>query len=115
MLHAEEDHTISAVINFGGAAGSWKRSPQLRERLISAARKITAPVFFVFAANDYTTLPAEVLHAELARANASVHRLKIYPPFGETVQEGHHIVYIAIPTWERDVIDFLNTNTTPRK
>ena len=118
MLHAEEDPTIRAVINFGGATGSWNRSPQLRERLISAARKITVPVFFVYAANDYTTLPAEVLSAELARAqpaNAKVHRLKIYPPLGETVQEGHHLIYISIPTWERDVIDFLNTHTAPRK
>ena len=116
LLHAEEDPTIRAVINFGGAAGSWKRSPQLRERLISAARKITVPVFFVFAANDHTTLPAEVLHAELARArpnNSTVHHLKIYPALGETVQEGHHLIYISIPTWERDVIDFLNTHTKP--
>jgi carboxymethylenebutenolidase len=117
MLHAEADPTIRAVINFGGGAGSWNRLPQLRERLISAARKITVPVFFVYAANDYTTLPAEVLSAELARAqpaNAKVHRLKIYPPLGETVQEGHHLIYISIPTWERDVIDFLNIHTTPR-
>lgn len=117
MVHAEEDPTIRAVINFGGGAGSWNRSPQLRERLISAARKITVPVFFVYAANDYTTLPAEVLSAELARArpaNANVHRLKIYPALGETAQEGHHLIYLSIPTWERDVIDFLNTHTAPR-
>jgi carboxymethylenebutenolidase len=117
MVHAEEDPTIRAVINFGGGAGSWNRSPQLRERLISAARKITVPVFFVYAANDYTTLPAEVLSAELARArpaNAQVHRLKIYPALGETAQEGHHLIYLSIPTWERDVIDFLNTHTAPR-
>jgi dienelactone hydrolase len=117
MLHAEEDPTIRAVINFGGGAGSWNRSPLLRERLISAARKITVPIFFVYAANDHTTLSGEVLHAELARARPdkpTVHRLKIYPPFGETVQEGHHIIYIAIPTWERDVFDFLNTHSAPR-
>lgn len=116
MVHAEEDPTVRAVINFGGGAGSWNRSPQLRERLISAARKITVPVFFVFAANDHTTLSAEVLFAELQRAkpgNATAHRLKIYPAFGETAQEGHHLIYLSIPTWERDVIDFLNTHTTP--
>jgi dienelactone hydrolase len=122
MLHAEEDPTIRAVINFGGAAGSWNRSPQLRERLISAARKITIPVFFIYAANDYTTLPGEVLSSELARRRSgdartksgNVHRLKIYPPYGQTVQEGHHLVYLAIPTWERDVFDFLNSHTAPR-
>jgi carboxymethylenebutenolidase len=117
MLHAEEDPTIRAVINFGGAAGSWKRSPQLRERPISAACKITVPVFFVFATNDHTTLPAEVLHAELARArptNSTVHRLKIYPPLGETAQEGHHFIYLSIPTWENDVFAFLDTHTARR-
>jgi dienelactone hydrolase len=117
MLHAEEDPTIRAVINFGGGAESWNRSAQLRERLISAARKITVPVFFVFAANDHTTLSAEVLFAELQRAkrsNATAHRLKIYPALGETAQEGHHLIYLSIPTWERDVFDFLQKHTAPK-
>jgi carboxymethylenebutenolidase len=123
MLHAEEDPTIRAVINFGGAAGSWNRSPQLRERLISAARKITMPVLFIYAANDYTTLPGEVLSAELARRrsgdaaihSSNVHRLKIYPAFGETVQEGHHLVYLSIPAWEQDVFAFLDFHIGPLK
>lgn len=117
MLHAEEDATIRAVINFGGGAGSWNRSSQLRERLISAARKTTVPVFFVFAANDYTTLPGKILSAEMANAgsDAKTSRLKIYPSLGETAQEGHHLIYLSIPTWTRDVIDFLNIHTAPQK
>ena len=116
MVHAEEDQTIRAVISFGGAAGSWNRSPQLRERLISAARKLTTPVLFVFAANDHTTLPAEVLSAEMGRGkpNAKV-QVKIYPAFGTTVQEGHHLIYLSIPTWEQDVFAFLKSHNAPRK
>jgi dienelactone hydrolase len=113
MLLAERDPSIRAVINFAGGAGSWTRSAYLRERLISAARKLTTPVFYIHAANDYSTRPGEVLDAELARLNKP-HRLKIFPAYGVTVNEGHNFIYLSIATWERDVFAFLDEHTAPR-
>jgi dienelactone hydrolase len=107
MLIAEHDPSVRAVINFGAAAGSWNRSAYLRERLIAAARKLTVPIFLIYAANDYSTAPGEVLDGELAK-RGNVHRLTIYPPFGRTATEGHSLIYLSMATWERDVFAFLD-------
>lgn len=112
MLLAERDPSIRALVNFGGGAGSWVRSSYLRERLISAARKLTTPVFYVLAANDYSTAPGEVLISELSRSGKS-HRLKVYPAFGKTTGEGHSLIYLSESTWERDVFTFLDAHTSP--
>jgi carboxymethylenebutenolidase len=39
LLAAERDNTLRAAVTFAAAAGSWERSPELRERLRSAAEK----------------------------------------------------------------------------
>jgi dienelactone hydrolase len=113
MLMAEREPSIRAIISFGGAAASWGRSAYLRERLMSAAQKLNTPVFFIQAANDYSTLPSELLDAELERQGKQ-HRLKIYPSFGQTVNEGHNLIYLSMTTWQRDVFDFLNRHTSSR-
>lgn len=114
LLLAAEDSRIRAVIIFGGAAGSWERSSYLRESLTAAVRKISMPVFCVYAENDYSTAPAKVLDSQL-QARGAVHRLEIYPAFGRTQSEGHNIIYLSMPTWERDVFDFLNEHTASRR
>ncbi len=35
-------------------------------------------------------------------------RVQIYPPIGKTPAEGHDLVHVAVPTWERDVFAFLD-------
>jgi dienelactone hydrolase len=110
LLLAERDHSLRAVVDFAGAAASWPRSTYLRERLISAANKLTAPVFFIHAANDYSTTPGEVLDSELARLGKT-HRLKVFPAFGQTVNEGHNFIFFSVRTWERDVFAFLDEHT----
>lgn len=116
FLLAEEDRSIRAIINFGGAAASWNRSPPLRERLIAATRKLKTPVFSIYAANDYSTAPGKVLEAELSKMR-KVNRLKIFPPFGQTEREGHHLIYLSIESWENDVFTFLDevVGRQPRK
>jgi carboxymethylenebutenolidase len=47
LLAAERDTTIRAAVAFAGAAGSWERSPELRERLVSAIRKINAAIMLI--------------------------------------------------------------------
>ncbi|HKE58007.1 MAG TPA: hypothetical protein VKB46_14940, partial [Pyrinomonadaceae bacterium] len=82
-----------------------------RDRLIQATRNLTAPVFFIHAANDYSTDPGKLLDAELAR-QGKAHQLQIYPPFGSTTTEGHGLIYLSIATWENDVFAFLEQHTS---
>jgi len=44
LLAAERDNTIRAAMTVSAAAGSWERSPELRERLLTAVDKTTAPI-----------------------------------------------------------------------
>jgi dienelactone hydrolase len=107
MLVAERDPSIRAIVNFGGGAGSWNRSPILRDRLIAAARKLQTPVLYIQAANDYSTAAGEVLSSELQRLGKP-HRLQTYRAFGKTAAEGHNILYLSIKTWQQDVFEFLD-------
>jgi dienelactone hydrolase len=109
LLAAERDSTIRAVVTFGAAANSWERSPELRERLLTAVRKTSAPIMLIHAANDYSTAAGSALAAELDRLQQP-HLLKIYPSVGQTVDDGHNMLYKAIPQWEGDVFKFLDEN-----
>jgi len=44
LLAAERDPTIRAAVSFAGAAGSWQRSAELRDRLLAAFAKRTQPL-----------------------------------------------------------------------
>jgi hypothetical protein len=103
---AERDSSLQAVIDFGGAAASWPRSPTLRARLLTAATRITVPTFFIHAANDYSVAPGTVMDSALA-ARGVRHQLRIYPALGASSEQGHSLVYLAIPSWEGDVFAFL--------
>jgi carboxymethylenebutenolidase len=107
LLAGERDSTVRAVVTFGAAANSWERSPELRERLLAAVRKTSAPIMLIHAANDYDTTAGTALGAELDRLHKP-HLLKIYPAVGQTADDGHNMVYEAIPQWEGDVFGFLD-------
>ena len=107
LLVAERDQTLRAAVNFAGAAGSWDDSPDLRRRLIAAVSRLTVPVLFVYAANDFSVAPGKVLDAEMTR-RSKIHRLKLFPSFGKTPEEGHGFVYLAIASWQHDVFAFLD-------
>jgi carboxymethylenebutenolidase len=109
LLAAERDGTVRAVVTFGAAANSWERSPELRERLLTAVRKASAPIMLIHAANDYSTAAGTALGAELDRLHKP-HLLKIYPPVGQSTDDGHNLLYLAIPQWEPDVFKFLDDN-----
>lgn len=100
-------HSIRAAVVFAPAAGSWEGSPMLRDRLLAAVRQTSAPVFFVFAANDYSIAPGKALDAEMARAGRS-HRLKIYRRVGSIPREGHDFIHQRVSSWETDVFEFLS-------
>jgi len=107
LLAAERDNTIRAAVTVSAAAGSWQRSAELRERLLRAVDKSTAPIMLIQAANDYSTAPSYALSDELKRLHKP-HLLKIYPPVGKTSDDGHNVLYLAIPQWEHDVFEFLD-------
>jgi carboxymethylenebutenolidase len=107
LLAVEQDNTIRAAVTFAAAANSWERSPELRNRLLVAADKATAPIMLIQAVNDYSTAPSYALADELERLHKP-HLLKIYPPIGQTSEDAHNFIYLAIPRWEHDVFGFLD-------
>jgi carboxymethylenebutenolidase len=107
LLAAERDNTLRAAVAFAAAANSWERSGELCDRLLAAVDKATVPIMLIHAANDYSTAPGYALAGELERLHKP-HLLKIYPPVGRTSEEGHNLLYLAIPQWEDDVLKFLD-------
>lgn len=73
---------MRAGVIFSAAGCSWDQSPELRGRLLEAARRTTVPLFFIHAENDYSTNSGKALDAELARLGKP-HRLRIYPPVAD--------------------------------
>jgi dienelactone hydrolase len=107
LLAAERNNRLRAALTFAAAANSWEHSPELRERLLTAVDKTTAPILLIQASNDYSTAPSYALADELERLHKT-HLLKIYPPVGQTSEDGHNFLYLAIPQWEHDVFKFLD-------
>ena len=112
LLAVERDATVRAAVAFDGAALTWERSSEVRERLLTAVRKASSPIMFIQAANDYSTAPSRAMSDELKRLHKP-HVLKILPPVDQTPDEGHNAVYMATPDWESDVFKFLDENLKP--
>ena len=108
MLLAEREPNLRSVVVFSGAGYSFDRSPELRARLLTAIDRITATVFFIHAENDYS-LSGEVLDARRERIGKP-HRLKIYPPIGHTMDDGHDFLHLGVSIWESDVFALLDEN-----
>jgi carboxymethylenebutenolidase len=107
ILMAEREPGLRAVVIFSAAGYSFDRSPELRERLLAALSRLAAPTFFIHAANDYSLSSGKVLDARL-EALDKPHRLKIYPPLGRTVDDGHDFLHLGVSTWEPEVFAFLD-------
>lgn len=107
LIQAEREPNLRAVLSFSGSGYSWERSPELRERLYAAVARIKAPVFFIHAENDYSLRPGKEMDARLAELGKP-HRLKIYPPIGKTLEDGHGFMYLGVSIWEPDVFAFLD-------
>jgi carboxymethylenebutenolidase len=109
VLLAEREPNLRAVVVFSGAGYSFDRSPALRARLLTAIDRIAAPVFFIHAENDYSLSSGKVLDARREQIGKP-HRLKIYPPIGQTVDDGHDFLHLGVNIWEPDVFPFLDEN-----
>jgi carboxymethylenebutenolidase len=109
VLMAEREPNLRAVVVFSGAGYSFDRSPELRARLLAAVDHIAASVFFIHAENDYSLSSGKVLDARRQQIGKP-HRLKIYPPIGHTVDDGHDFLHLGVNIWEPDVFAFLDEN-----
>lgn len=109
VLLAEREPNLRAVVIFSGAGYSFDRSPELRTRLLAAVGHIAAPVFFIHAENDYSLSSGKVLDACREQLGKQ-HRLKIYPPIGHTLDDGHDFLHLGVDIWEPDVFAFLDEN-----
>ena len=109
LLLAEREPHLRAVVVFSGAGYSFDRSPELRTRLLAAVDHIAAPIFFIHAENDYSLSSGKVLDARREQLGKQ-HRLKIYPPIGHTLDDGHDFLHLGVNIWEPDVFSFLDEN-----
>lgn len=106
--NADRKLGLRAAVDFAGAAETWKTSIALQERMRRAVHKATVPVMFVQARNDYDTAPSYALAGEL-RELGKPHKLSIYPPYGNSVREGHGEFCMrgGADVWAQDVLAFL--------
>jgi dienelactone hydrolase len=106
LLAASKSSRFRCVVEFAGAAMNWDRTPGLRRLMLAAAGKLTQPVFFIQAANDYSIRPTLELAASL-EGTGKIAQSKIYPPFGINNHEGHLLESRGPAVWSEDVRQFL--------
>ncbi|MEJ1960008.1 MAG: dienelactone hydrolase family protein [Gammaproteobacteria bacterium] len=94
-----------AAVDASGGAQTW--SPELRTRLVEAVKHAQAPIFFFQAENDFTLAPTHLLGEAMSEAGKpSV--VKIYAPFGTSMEDGHSFAWRGSQIWAEDVFRFLN-------
>jgi dienelactone hydrolase len=110
VLGAERGNYCAAIDSAGGAM-SWAQAPDLQSRMARAVRNANAPIFFFQAANDYDLSPSKTLSAVMKDARKT-YEVKIYPPYGNSTQDGHTFGYFGSAVWADDVFRFLNHHCT---
>jgi carboxymethylenebutenolidase len=100
-----------AAVDSAGAAQTWADSPQVQTLMIRAVRNARIPIFFFQAENDWDLSPSRVLGAAMQAAGKS-YKLKIYPAFGASKQDGHTFGYFGASVWGDDVFKFLAEHCT---
>jgi dipeptidyl aminopeptidase/acylaminoacyl peptidase len=106
VLGAERTHDCAAIDSAGGAQ-SWPQAPELQSRMARAVRNARAPILFFQAANDYDLSPSRRL-SEAMKDAGKTYEVKIYPPFGQSVRDGHAFGYFGSSVWASDVFQFLD-------
>jgi carboxymethylenebutenolidase len=110
LLAAEKGAGLGAAIAFAPAAQTWSQSKPLQSRLIRAVRNSAAPVLFIQAENDWDLTPTLALAREMEAAGKT-HKRVIFPPYGQTHEEGHGGFCFQAPhVWGGEVLDFLSAS-----
>jgi carboxymethylenebutenolidase len=106
VLGAERE-SYCAAVDSAGAAQSWAEAPEVQALMTRAVRNSRAPIFFFQAENDYDLSPSRTLSAAMKEVGKEF-EIKIYPPFGKSVQDGHSYGYFGSSVWGVDVFRFLD-------
>lgn len=106
VVFAAEGGQYCAGIDSAGGAQSWREGPRLRTAMTRAVRNSKFPIFFFQAANDYDLSPSETLSAAMKDAGKP-YKLKIYPDYGNSHDDGHVLGYFGASVWADDVFRFL--------
>jgi carboxymethylenebutenolidase len=106
VLGAERGSYCAAIDSAGGAQ-SWADAPDLQTVMTRAVKNAHAPIFFFQAANDFDLSPSKTLAAAMKEANKT-YELKIYPPYGNSPQDGHAFGYFGSAVWGNDAFGFLD-------
>jgi dienelactone hydrolase len=105
LLSASKEPGFRCAVEFAGAAMNWDRNADLAAFMIAAAQRVTMPIFFIQAENDFSIRPTRELAASLAgKPNVEA---RIFPPFGITPWEGHLLAGRGPQIWGPDVRRFL--------
>jgi dienelactone hydrolase len=106
LLAASKSERFRCAVEFAGAAMNWDRTPALRKLMLDAAQRLTSPIFFIQAENDYSVRPTIELAASLIGTGKIV-QSTIYPAFGANNHEGHLLESRGPAIWSEDVRLFL--------
>jgi carboxymethylenebutenolidase len=105
VLGAERG-SYCAAVDSAGAAQSWQHAPEVQALMTRAVRNSRVPIFFFQAENDYDLSPSRTLSAAMKDAGKEF-EIKIYPPYGNSTQDGHTFGYFGSSVWGVDVFRFL--------
>jgi dienelactone hydrolase len=106
LLSAAREPRFRCAVEFAGAAMNWEAAPLLREYLLGETTKLTQPILFAQAENDFSIRPTLELTESAERAGKVVYS-RMYPPFGLTRMEGHLLCGEGGEVWAEDVRWFL--------
>jgi dienelactone hydrolase len=106
LLSAAKSKRFRCAVEFAGAAMNWDRTPGLRQLMTEAALKLTIPIFFIQAENDYSIRPTRELAQALAHSRVAF-QAKVFPAFGCNPHEGHLFERDGARIWGPDVRQFL--------
>jgi len=76
------------AVEFAGAAINWDHTPNLRNAMADATRRIKCPIYFLQAENDYSVEPTKVLGALTSNEGYSIES-RVFPAIGLSKDEGH--------------------------
>lgn len=106
VLGAERG-SYCAAVDFSGAAQSWADAPEVQVLMTRAVKSSRVPIFFLQPENDYDLSPSKTLSAAMKDVGRPF-KIKIYPPFGDSKEDGHTFGYFGGALWGKDVFRFLD-------
>ncbi len=106
LLAAAKSKMFKCAVEFAGAAMNWDRTPALRQLMIDTALRLTIPIYFIQAENDYSIRPTQEL-AQALEGSGVVFEAMIFTKFGITPHEGHLFERDGAQFWASAVRRFL--------